>query len=83
MMEMIQYSLKAEIAVTYELDPSIWKTSFIAGEFQDVLLNLVINSRDAILEQGSIVVKQRMPTLMHRLPSGQKPFRQMTISSCQ
>jgi len=57
MMEMIQYSLKAEIAVTYELDPSIWKTSFIAGEFQDVLLNLVINSRDAILEQGSIVVK--------------------------
>ncbi len=61
--ELVQRSLTPDIDSQFELEKSLWKTSIDVGEFQDCLLNLFINARDAMSGRGSVRVTTRNVTL--------------------
>lgn len=54
---LISRSLTAEIAVSYEFDPDLWPTLIDAGDFEDAVLNLLLNARDAMPTGGRIRVQ--------------------------
>jgi len=57
MRELTGGSLTPEIQVRYELEERLWHTSIDCGDFQNVLLNLVLNARDAMPRGGDLVIR--------------------------
>ena len=57
MKTIIQTSLTPEIKIEYFLSDDLWNTEVNKGAFQDVILNLVLNSRDAMPKGGSFVIE--------------------------
>ncbi len=54
---MIARSLTPEISVEYFLAENLWHTEINEGEFQDAILNLVINARDAMPQGGKLILE--------------------------
>ncbi len=54
---MISRTLTPEIDVQYYLADNLWLTRCDVGDFQDAILNLVINSRDAMPNAGKLIVE--------------------------
>jgi two-component system, cell cycle sensor histidine kinase and response regulator CckA len=52
-------------------DPELWSVNADAGQLEQVLVNLVMNARDAISEEGEIVIEARNRTL--DMSGGQLP----------
>jgi len=50
-------SLTPEVEVKYFLDDNLWQTEIDPGEFQDAILNLVINARDAMPDGGKLIIE--------------------------
>jgi len=48
MKTMVTRSVTPEVDVQYSLSEDLWLTETNSGEFQDAILNLIINSRDAM-----------------------------------
>ena len=44
------------IKITYELHPDLWRAVFSADKFYQVLMNLVMNARDAMPDGGRILI---------------------------
>lgn len=57
--EIISRSVTPEIDVHYLLSEELWLAETNLGEFQDVVINLVINSRDALPHGGKIVIETK------------------------
>ncbi len=57
MRELTVGSLTPEIHVRYELGDRLWYTSIDTGDFQNALLNLVLNARDAMPRGGDLVIR--------------------------
>ncbi|WP_198263551.1 c-type heme family protein [sulfur-oxidizing endosymbiont of Gigantopelta aegis] len=53
---MFTRSIMPSIEVEYSLTDKPWLTEIDAGEFQDVVLNLIINARDAMPNGGKLVI---------------------------
>lgn len=53
---MIARTVTPEVDVKYSLATGLWKTEIDAGEFQDAILNLVINARDAMPNGGKLQI---------------------------
>jgi len=51
---MFTRSLTPEVELQYSLDDNLWLTEINPGEFQDAILNLVINARDAMPNGGKL-----------------------------
>lgn len=60
---MIARSLTPEVEVQYFLADDLWPTEINAGEFQDVILNLAINARDAMPDGGQLLIETNNKTL--------------------
>jgi len=53
----ISRSLTPDIEISYLLANDLWMTEIERGDFEDALLNLVINARDAMQGRGHLIVK--------------------------
>jgi two-component system cell cycle sensor histidine kinase/response regulator CckA len=57
MRELTASSLTPEIKVRYELGDALWFCNIDSGDFQNALLNLVLNARDAMPRGGDLVIR--------------------------
>ncbi|MEH6476503.1 MAG: ATP-binding protein, partial [Sneathiella sp.] len=72
--ELIAKSLTAYIAVETRLDKNLWPVAIDAGDFEDAVLNLSINARDAMTDGGTLLIETQNKTLdqdhIKHLPAG-------------
>ena len=57
MQSLISRSLTPQIDVTYQYFDGLWNTAIDAGDFEDALLNLILNARDAMSGRGRITIE--------------------------
>jgi len=57
MLEMLQRSLTRRIDIQTILAPEVWATEINRSEFEDCLLNLALNARDAMPDSGNLLIK--------------------------
>ena len=55
--KLITRSITPAIEVKALLSDDLWKTNIDPGELQDVMLNLVINARDAMPDGGALEIE--------------------------
>lgn len=61
--ELIARSLTAYIDVETQLSDDLWPISVDAGDFEDAILNLSLNARDAMPDGGSLIIETKNKTL--------------------
>jgi len=59
MKSLIEHSVTPEIEVSYQFAENLWLVKIDPGDFQDTILNLVLNSRDAMSSSGSLKIETR------------------------
>ncbi len=59
MKSLIEYSVTPEIEVGYTFADDLWLTKIDLGDFQDTIVNIVINARDAMSRNGSLKIETR------------------------
>ena len=63
MKNMLDRSVTPAIDIQYVLDEHLWFTEIDPGEFQDAILNMVINARDAMPNGGKLLIETGNKTL--------------------
>ena len=61
--DLIKRSITPEVKVDQQLAKDLWLAGLNVGDFQDTLLNLVINARDAMPDGGRLTIKTSNCTL--------------------
>ena len=56
MRELIARSVTTRISVNYQAGESLWSVAVNSGELEDAILNMVINARDAMPENGQLIL---------------------------
>jgi len=62
MESLINRSVTPEVEVNYDFSEDLWLTEIDPGDFEDALLNLVINARDAMKGHGQLTLKTNNST---------------------
>jgi signal transduction histidine kinase/CheY-like chemotaxis protein len=70
LLEMLQPSLRADIALGLDVDPALWPVEVDPGELEIALLNIAANARDAMPEGGRLDIRARNVTLGGRSGPG-------------
>ena len=60
---LIARSVTPEIEVSQQLESDLWLTKIDQGDFEDAMLNLSINARDAMAGRGHLIISTRNVTL--------------------
>ncbi len=60
---LIKHSITPEVVLNLQLAGNLWVTGINNGDFQDSLLNLILNARDAMPGGGQLTVETRNCTL--------------------
>ncbi|MBO6555228.1 MAG: PAS domain-containing protein [Pseudomonadales bacterium] len=55
--DMISQSVGARVSVSISQEKDLWPTQIDAGDFEDAIINLCINARDAMPDGGAIMIK--------------------------
>ncbi len=56
---LLTQSLTPQVEVKNSLTDDLWQTEIDPGDFEDVLLNLALNSRDAMAGKGKLIIETR------------------------
>lgn len=56
---MLSHSITPEVEIQYSLAEPLWSVETDLGELKDVILNLVINARDAMPNGGKLIIRTR------------------------
>jgi signal transduction histidine kinase len=59
LLEMVQPSLRADIAISVVAEPDLWPVEVDPGELEIALINIAANARDAMPEGGRIQIRAR------------------------
>ncbi len=59
MKSLIEHSVTPEIEVLYAFSDNLWLTKIDPGDFQDTIVNIVINARDAMSRNGNLRIETR------------------------
>jgi PAS domain S-box-containing protein len=73
---MLRRLIRVDIALETELDPSLWQVLADPGQIEQVLVNLVVNARDAMPNGGRITVStanREYPAASTERPDGVRP----------
>lgn len=60
---LITQSLTPQVEVEYHCEKDLWKTDIDPGDFEDALLNLMLNARDAMAGRGNLTIETQNCTL--------------------
>ena len=60
---LIVHSFTPAIEVKYEFASDLWRTEIDPGDFQDAVINLIINARDAMSGSGQLILQTSNCTL--------------------
>jgi PAS domain S-box-containing protein len=63
MESLVAHSVTPAIEVKHELANNLWRTEIDPGDFQDVVINLIINARDAMSGRGRLILHTSNCTL--------------------
>jgi PAS domain S-box-containing protein len=61
--EMLRRTLGDHVTLTPSLAPDLWLTRADAGLFQNAIVNLAVNARDAMLKGGKLIIETRNAVL--------------------
>jgi len=73
MSDLLRRTLPSDIEMRFELDDGVQACKADPGQFENALLNLVINARDAMPQGGTIVVRSQRKVLDESLPGIDAP----------
>ncbi len=59
MRDLVSQSLTPQIKVEHKLAKNLWLTKIDPGDFEDALLNLILNARDALAGKGKLIIETR------------------------
>lgn len=78
--ETMQHMLGAEISVKLDTCPDLWLVDADASSIEQVIVNLVINARDAMPDGGAITIKTENTYMSHTGRPGLAPGRYACLS---
>lgn len=55
--DIIEKSVTPEVDIIYQLEPKVWTVAIDQGELEDAVVNMVINSRDAMPDGGNLYLR--------------------------
>jgi PAS domain S-box-containing protein len=59
MEEMVAHSLTPQIEIEWRLAEDLWQVEISPGDFEDALLNVIINARDAMSGSGQLTIETK------------------------
>jgi two-component system cell cycle sensor histidine kinase/response regulator CckA len=63
LLKMFQRLISENIEIRTDLDPELWSVKADAGNIEQVIMNLALNSRDAMPDGGKLIIKTENKTL--------------------
>jgi len=59
LLQMLSRVIPANIELRFDCDPGLWHVKADPSQIEQIILNLVVNARDAILTEGKIILETR------------------------